>query len=1189
MSAEATKEGNILFVSQDFEAAELKYTTGIKLFTAEDPKAWLVALYTNRAACRIQLNKLKDAASDARRSLEMDPVRAKSWFCLASALPPDDEEAGRAICAAVALARGRIDSRVEKLYYIIHNALISSQSELCLPESLSSIYLVSPGKLVISSRFSSEFNHSVVCALPGKYIEAVEPCGTSNVLIGLGEVIVDQACGAFNTIHTFSKTYIFGITFSGGLASTSKGAIVVVRSRIVLRSCRFIQYAAAGLSIVGVESVAVLSKCTFTRLPNMAIEAREGSSLIADEIEILECKQGINAYGGAKQIHLHGSLIKNCKHEGILLAGSSEMAPETSGIQLSAKVENCSVIGCGNFGLSIDYGAQVAVYGCIFRKNDQYAIFVQGGSDLSIMASIIEYEKGQSNSHFIQASKALIQKTPKHLRTKLDTRKGGIYIGANYTRSIILSHCVTVGCIPELSIFDEVASAQDKDQLLLLSDLYTKPPIIENQMHCDKTTDEPKIEDLISLLPPSWQKKIPSNKFVSDLSILAALTCPCMTERNSPWSPETYEHNAIGNTKGYNILENVCIPKNVQELSILIGACGDPRNLIATISSGSFQCALSFVMNDGNVAILARNAVILHMISQDEDAEHILAVWANHALTEYQHASMMNSIVHLANNPWPGWMSASTQLGVNSGDSSSEESIRDVLQMWLCCTLRLSDILDKRSLRTKPLKDDLCELHRKALGQELYYRYQDEIKIYIETGTLLQPQANLTTLNALNVTMLLSEVLYRVNFSSSIFLAVELPENENESSAYSLLLKNLSFQMCEISKVIKSGKVKITWAPGGIILGLTNSQGANFDVIDYSNVPDYVSLPSLLVSATQRLKKVPHATLNIESMVVYPKSHTKPAEAFIEYVTGCSLDVFESVLQIKLLSDSQLSHSNGSQGIRIAFSRQSHEQQPNWCYICTSLSSVGCVDLYARPSYRHDSFASPITLIHLISTCVPDPYKLPIVRTWLRCGHSKLHLHEWEIWTQLQAQTNKDLDAFTRLTYQGKPHMSMMFHQGKIPVLLALSERPFLEHLPIPLNEIKQLISSFAWDGEICTAHFLLLKEYLTDCSLVITLVLETDSGLFVAGAAQALVGLEHHELLEIPLWRSISSNYHEHDALKLKTELAGIAKCSKCQMVKSCSNCARCKMANYCSKICQKDDWKIHKKICTPRQTQLL
>ena len=1214
MSAAAKEEGNNLFVSKDFEAAELKYTTGIDLFTAEDPISLLVALYANRAACRIELNKLKDAAFDARRSLELDPVHAKSWFRLAKALPADDEEAGRAICAAVALSRGRIDSSVEKLYRQILNGLISSESELCLPESLSSIHLVSPGMLVISSHFRFESSHSVLCALPGKYIEAMEVCGNSIVLIGLGEVIVDQAFGVINTIFTkrsLSKTYIFGITFSGGRASFSQAAIAVVNSRIILRSCRFRKYAAAGICIVGEESVAVLSKCTFTRLPNMAIEAREGGSLIADEIEILECKQGITAYGGAEQINIHGSHIERCKHEGILLAGSfenaatmhqqvfepkakltdafrvSESAREwarSRGIQLSAKVVNCSVIGCESFGISIDYGAQVAVHGCIFRKNDPYALLVKGGSDLSIMASIIEYEKGQSNSHFIQANKAMLQQVPKHLRSKLETRKAGVYIGVNYNGSIILSHCVTVGFIPELSIFDEVASMQGKNQLLSLSSLYTKPPMIENHMHYDTATDEPKIEDLISLLPPSWQKKVPSKKFVNGLSNLAALTRPCMSEQNFSWSPEANEHYAIGNTKGYNILNNVSFPKDIQELSIMLGACGDPRNLIATISSGSFQCALSFVVNDGNVAILARNAVILHMISQDEDAEHILAVWANHALTEAQHESMMNSIAHLANNKWPGWMSASAELGVDSGDSLSEGSIRDVLRSWQSCTIRLSDILDQRLLRTKPLKDNLCDLHRKALGQKLYSRYQEEIKIYIETGTLLKPQAKVSNYNSLNVTMLLSELQYRVYFSSSIFRAIALPENKNERSAYNLLLKTLSFQMSRVSKAIKNGKIRITWAPGDIILGLTDTQGVNFDVIDCSNVADYVSLPCLLVSATQRLKKAPHATLKLESMVVYPKSHVKAIASFIEYATGCSLDVFESVLQVKLLSDSQQSHSIGSHGIRIAFSRQSDEKNPNWCYICKSLSSVGCVDLYARPSSLQDSFASPITLIHLISTCVPDPYKLPIVRTWLRCGHSKLHVHEWEIWTQLQAQSKKDLDALIRIKYMGKPHTSMMFHQGKNPVLLALSVRPLPEQVPIPLNEIKQLFSTFAWNGEMCTAHFLLLKEFLIDCNLLVSLVIETTSGLFVAASAETLIGLERHEVLEIPLWRSITSNYHESDSSKVITELAELAKCSKCQMVKSCSNCARCKMAKYCSKICQKDDWKFHKKICTPR-----
>ena len=38
---------------------------------------------------------------------------------------------------------------------------------------------------------------------------------------------------------------------------------------------------------------------------------------------------------------------------------------------------------------------------------------------------------------------------------------------------------------------------------------------------------------------------------------------------------------------------------------------------------------------------------------------------------------------------------------------------------------------------------------------------------------------------------------------------------------------------------------------------------------------------------------------------------------------------------------------------------------------------------------------------------------------------------------------------------------------------------------------------------------------------------------------------------------------------------------CEKCLIKKSVFTCRRCKTGNYCSKECQKDDWKIHKKYC--------
>jgi tetratricopeptide (TPR) repeat protein len=81
------------------------------------------ALYSNRAACYDALGRYEEAAADARSALRVDPTHVKSYFRLAKSLLQLAEdgstyitaEAGRAICAAVALSRGKIDSTLANI------------------------------------------------------------------------------------------------------------------------------------------------------------------------------------------------------------------------------------------------------------------------------------------------------------------------------------------------------------------------------------------------------------------------------------------------------------------------------------------------------------------------------------------------------------------------------------------------------------------------------------------------------------------------------------------------------------------------------------------------------------------------------------------------------------------------------------------------------------------------------------------------------------------------------------------------------------------------------------------------------------------------------------------------------------------------------------------------------------------
>jgi hypothetical protein len=112
---------------------------------------------------------------------------------------------------------------------------------------------------------------------------------------------------------------------------------------------------------------------------------------------------------------------------------------------------------------------------------------------------------------------------------------------------------------------------------------------------------------------------------------------PSSTFPGSSWSPTSCQYYAIGNTAGFNVAAGA--PPDQQQIRVLLAGCGDIRNLLATVAgledsvtpevsttaaAGSCNCSrqqqrqLQFVLNDGNISMLARNAVMLHMIVEQQ-------------------------------------------------------------------------------------------------------------------------------------------------------------------------------------------------------------------------------------------------------------------------------------------------------------------------------------------------------------------------------------------------------------------------------------------------------------------------------------------------------------------------------------------------------------------------------------------
>lgn len=173
----------------------------------------------------------------------------------------------------------------------------------------------------------------------------------------------------------------------------------------------------------------------------------------------------------------------------------------------------------------------------------------------------------------------------------------------------------------------------------------------------------------------------------------AALRRICRTFPSLAWGPLGSEYYAIGNTVGYDVTAGGSPqpPKATEEATpsaaessdegrgpvrILLAACGDIRNLLATVAGAAGLSAahpgggdsptaarLDCTLSDGNVSMLARNAVLLHLAAEQRcPPETVLAVWASHALTTEEAAALRQSIRSLAEDPWPPWLAAALSL-----------------------------------------------------------------------------------------------------------------------------------------------------------------------------------------------------------------------------------------------------------------------------------------------------------------------------------------------------------------------------------------------------------------------------------------------------------------------------------------------------------------------------------------------
>lgn len=1120
-SSMAAASAAALFKAGEFAVAAATY--GSLLNGLQGERAAVVL--TNRAACHAKLGDKIAAEEDCRSAIAASPEYSRAHLRLASSLPIDHEDAAVAVVAAIALSAQPANDELRALYQVIASASATSRGLRLDRVDIS---------CVKSATTTRELNNmlgrgSLVVLRPGTY-QLGRPL-SGDTLVGVGSVEVTAS--AFLGHAVFVKSGLLQLI---NIAIIGRGdaaaACCCEEGSLRLVNCRVIDYAEAGLLVAG-HCTAHLLSCVFQRLARQAIEVREGASVDACDCRMEACRQGVSAYGGALSVTLQGCTILNCANEGVLVSGSDQNAAtraqarasldknQTNAVTqraeawgaerrlvLTANITDCVISQNGNFGVSIDHGAQVVLQRCEFRMNDPYNILVKGASDASISASQFTFAGKSSKSSWAQRT-----------RGGAALKRSGVHVAINYGGEVHVFGCAFSGT-RELGIDEECVSSNSAYTFLArqLTRTWTKPALVlDNHYECGK-----ELPSIASLAAEAQQITTPCRKSSTKAAaapVAGALTRIGWTFQQASWSPTAHQFYAIGNTQGFDVAAGMLA--SAPAMRILLAGCGDPRNLVATAAVAPAGVA-DFVLNDGNVSILARDAVLLHLmatVSPKTMAETVLAVWSDHGLSAAHASALQATCTALAEEPWPDWLCATTGIEGGTSNATAEAPVREACRAWANCSVTLARLLDSQAAvqKTADLSALSLAFSLEAVGSNDGKDHK-EVKAYLQSGSL----ASRSPLVSPNVSLLLSPSLqYCLYFSSSIFRALPLAVAPPGTPLSMRLLTALAPQLQAVAARLQSGTLHVSLVLGDIlVVGADAAADSRFDYIDCSNIADYVSVTSLLQVCTPLLSRAPHARVRMESIRLYKSASGVAKKTFAQDATGLSADTLASLLGVRFVS----SHELPGGVLRMEWTSANGVEQEH-------LSTGGLlVDLAPRfskvlgdcPSEQAAIWSpiggGPLALAHLLKVSVGPVAARTLLDALLHttsCRRAKLF--QWE----LTMQVPRTPPALLAVSFDTGDSCSihMMRHHDD-PLLIAFSRKP-LEMGDTPFGLVHQLLSSFHWDEYAGMATFAMPASLaVKGAALHVTLCALGRKGLDALSASRPLSGLPQRSIATA--WRAL-------------------------------------------------------------------
>lgn len=724
----------------------------------------------------------------------------------------------------------------------------------------------------------------------------------------------------------------------------------------------------------------------------------------------------------------------------------------------------------------------------------------------------------------------------------------GLYVAINYSATVTASGNTFIGPDCESAIVEEMSSKfklspttnlRDSKDMKNRLGLWSKPVIDRNNQIFvgkkgasklrDSTSDSPppKTPTLEELAARDIQKRVPiypfhsKNACTSDYALARTSRSLCHDLNKVPL------FYAVGNTFGYDLSMGQNLgarePNEEMTIRILLGACGDIRNLLKTVSSiqpplrplGTVQIRLQVVLNDHNVAILARNVLLLYLIADRTSAMDVVAIWANHALTSAQRKLLDNALTTLAES-LPEWLVLPAEPSCNLG-----VELMEAFAAWRDCTMPLKELLNLRyeSVTSNPnVLESAVKLAENAVG---HTRFEKQIRRHINSGNV----GNTTKeFQSANPTILEAPSLqYLLYWSSSIYRAVKLEVN---SSAHvnvelsDLLLQAIRPQIEATAESLESGSLEVAVTAGDVLEGMLfgdflrllrqmnkhdlQPSSSLFDFIDLTNVADYVSMPAVVQAAVPLLKVVKHATIHAQSMQWCVPSmgfNSKEPLAFLRSAMGMDMETYQELLGITVQAQvvGSLNKSVLQTQWKWKLSAASTETWLTGAMVlletmsaaklhCTS-DRAGCITngkigraaqnlVSGTLAGLEDS--SPLTMLHLLFLRCPS-ILMPIVRVLVATKDSPYNIRKWELTghTLFQLDPVSSLTTFVKATFQANVNFYTLLACGEMPLCLTVSKAP-LTLGDVASSDVLQVLDAIAYAGE-CDRVEVMLQRALVE------------------------------------------------------------------------------------------------------------